>query len=228
MTPPIFICVCRVGKNYDLTWSQRLFRQIEEQSRGRDFLFVCLTDDLKSKFDEGVRIPLCRPWPGWWSKLEMFTPGLFPEDRPMVYFDLDTLVTGDPWRLVHSVPNELVMCRDFLGGPEKSNSSAMAWRGDLSKIYWKFRADPDHWMDLHDKKRIGGRIGDQAFIEDACKDQGITLRHFTEGKVLSFKRQARNERPKRAVAVAFHGRPKPAEAGGWATRMWDEYGGHQG
>jgi alpha-N-acetylglucosamine transferase len=48
--------------------------------------FVCLSNtDVPCE-----RIPLIHDWPGWWSKIELFRPGLF-EDW-VLYLDLDVLI----------------------------------------------------------------------------------------------------------------------------------------
>ena len=51
--------------------------------------FVCLTDvEVACE-----RIPLVHGWPSFYSKIEVFRPGLF--DGPVLYLDLDTVICGD-------------------------------------------------------------------------------------------------------------------------------------
>lgn len=52
--------------------------------------FVCLSNVPVSC----ERIHLLNDWRGWWSKIELFRPGLFDGDR-VLYLDLDTIVLKD-------------------------------------------------------------------------------------------------------------------------------------
>lgn len=151
--------------------------------------FICLDD---SRLDHG--------WPGWWSKIEAFRI-----KGPAVYLDLDTVVTGDLRRL--DMGSGFWMVSDFYN-PKVANSSAMYWSGNVSIVYDAFRNDADALMARYDAMQA--RIGDQAFIEDV-----LTPNRFPDGLVVSYKKHARKGPPAGAVAVTFHGRPKPHEAGGW-------------
>jgi hypothetical protein len=57
--------------------------------------FVCFTNLPKREFRGDIRIiPLEKQLPGWWSKLEMFRPGLDVEKRVLA-LDIDMLIVGD-------------------------------------------------------------------------------------------------------------------------------------
>ena len=148
--------------------------------------FACLSDVSVPN-----RIPLRHDWPGWWSKIEAFRiPG------PVLYFDLDTVITGDLSEIAE-YPHRFTMLTDFMR-PERLASGVMAWGGDWSHLYTEF--DPDAEYPGH---------GDQGYIESkvsADRFQDLFPRQIVSRKV----RRTRN--PNERV-VCFHGSPRPAELG---------------
>lgn len=59
-------------------------------------LRITLLTDLTAKQFPGLTVvPLLHGWPGWWSKMEMYRPTIFP-DEPFLYLDLDTTVRDLP------------------------------------------------------------------------------------------------------------------------------------
>ena len=201
-------CVLRSGGIYTPEWPQRLQRQVEA-NLSQDHNFVCLSDMEV----EGVEtIGLRHDWPGWWSKIELFEPGLF--GGPVLYLDLDCVVVG---RLDDLFDYDgFTMCSDFLR-PQYKNSSVMAWHKPMHRLYDAFRPNPAGWMQKYDRQRPQGRIGDQAFIEDHAGDIDV----FLAGKVVSYKKDCKASKPKHASVVAFHGRPKPDAVGGWVAEIWN-------
>ncbi|RYF05591.1 MAG: hypothetical protein EOO77_28205, partial [Oxalobacteraceae bacterium] len=102
------------GHSYDATWVQKLAsgaaRHLTVPHR-----FVCLTNMGEI---EGVEtIPLSNDWPGWWSKVEMFRPGLF--DGPVLSFDLDVLFTGNIDHMAGPF-DSMVMLHDVVPGVRNS------------------------------------------------------------------------------------------------------------
>lgn len=197
-------CVLRSGGIYTPEWAQKLKHGVA-RNLSAEHRFLCLSDmDVPGVDTVGLR----HRYPGWWSKIELFEPKLFP--GPVLYLDLDCIVTGP----LDSLPvrNGFAMCRDFLG--HGFNSSVMSWAGDMTGVYDAFRTQPEELMRKYDRERPGGRIGDQAFIEDHTEPQALP-----DGAVVSYRVSGREARPEASV-VAFHGKPKPHEAGGWATEEW--------
>jgi alpha-N-acetylglucosamine transferase len=74
---------------YDQTWVEKLQRAVAK-NLSIPHQFVCLSNMFSSRYDI---LPLENNWPGWWSKLELFKPGLFT-DR-VLYLDLDVLILKD-------------------------------------------------------------------------------------------------------------------------------------
>lgn len=157
--------------------------------------FVCLSD-VPVPCD---RIPLATKWPGWWPKIELFRPGLLTGRT--LYLDLDTIITGP---LAGLFRDDFTMVADFLN-PAAKNSGVMAWSGDMSAIWHEMRRNAAATM-AHYDAWPGGRIGDQAFIEDT-----VQADTFPQGLVVSFKRDCAAGIPAGAVAVSFHGRRKPQD-----------------
>ncbi|MFC6760442.1 hypothetical protein ACFQFQ_14595 [Sulfitobacter porphyrae] len=186
-------CVLRSGGRYDASWVAKLQRGVARHL-SLPHRFVCLSDEPV----DCERIPLETDWPGWWSKIEMFRPGLLTGQT--LYLDLDTVITGP---LAPLLSDQFTMTRDFLN-PNIMNSGVMAWAGDYSIIWEAMKVNPagiiehyDAWPD--------GRIGDQALIEDVMRAVAMT---FNPGLVVSWKRDCRNGPPAGASAVSFHGRKK--------------------
>jgi len=80
-------CVLRSGGKFDSEYVRKL-RDGVLRFANVPHRFVCLSDvDVPCE-----RIPLEHNWPGWWSKIELFRPGVIK--APMLYLDLDTIVIG--------------------------------------------------------------------------------------------------------------------------------------
>lgn len=198
-------CVLRESETYTSLWVDTLAKAVDRHMGYHQF--VCITDvPEKVRSSRVEAVTMMNRWPGWWSKIELFREGLF--DGPVLYFDLDVVITGQLDGLVRHDPG-MTMCRDFvLHG--WCNSSVMAWNGDYSHLYDLFATNPEKVMSDYTRRR-DRRIGDQAFIEDYAPVKDI----FPDGEVVSYRKQAREGVPDGAKIVAFHGRPKQHEAGGW-------------
>lgn len=199
-------CVLRSGGRYTADWVARLQRGVARNMGAHRF--VCLSDVPVPC----ERIPLTTNWPGWWSKIELFRPGLLT--GPTLYLDLDTIITGPLDRLFR---DDFAMVPDFVM-PGQKNSGVMAWSGDRSRIWREMRCNPDATM-AHYDAWPGGRIGDQAFIEDVMGSEAGT---FEPGLVASFKRDCQSGIPAGASAISFHGRRKPPDLLNieWVRDLW--------
>lgn len=208
-------CVLRSGGRYDAEWVRKL-RDGVRRHLTLPYRFVCLSDvDVPCE-----RIPLETAWRGWWSKIELFRPGLF--DGIVLYFDLDTVVVGS-LDAIASHPHTFTMAHEFYR-PTLLCSTAMAWSGDYSFIHRAFAVNPDGLASRYDAMLSSGRIGDQAFIEDCLLGRDVdTFRDlFGEQSVASYKvHRCQDEPPPDAAVVAFHGSPKCHEIkSGWVPQAW--------
>lgn len=227
-------CVLRSGGRYNAEWVRKL-RDAVAHHLTLPHRFVCLSDvDVPCE-----RIALEYDWPllslkrgashdwtvapAWWSKIELFRPGLF--DGTVLYLDLDSLVIGS-LDAMSSYPHRFTMAHDPWDRDHLC-STAMAWTGDQSFIFDAFLADPSGIARRYDvDEPKNGRIGDQAFIEDQFKAFGFKIDTFRDlfGRyaVSSYKVDCRDGPPKGASVVALHGNPKQDNLAhvGWVAAAW--------
>lgn len=184
-------CVLKSGGIYTPKHVERLRDQVHANLKALH-RFVCLTD-IQHKICENI--PLRHNWPGWWSKIELFTPGLF--HGRVGYFDLDTLIQDDITPLI-TCAAPFVICRDWLPikghGKSKYNSSIMAWNADVADhIYSNFT--PDLMTQYH---------GDQDYIAEMMPKAAV----FPIGTISSWKASG-GRIPKNCRVCVFTGHPKP-------------------
>jgi uncharacterized Rossmann fold enzyme len=169
--------------------------------------FVCFTDNadgldigiVARELPEGLR--------GWWGKLHLFKDGLFPKGDKILYFDLDTVITG---RLdeIASYDGNFAILRDWYE-PQIINSSVMAWRsGEYGHIWhnWLAAGKPDY---------LGG---DQEWIRRNTIDP-VILQDVFPGLFVSYKLTS-GRIPDKASVCCFHGTPRPHQARGWVPEVW--------
>src|SRR6185437_3375269 len=113
-------CVLRSGGLYDAEWVAKLQRGVARHLT-LPYRFVCFSDCPVPC----ERIPLRHDWPGWWSKLEIFSQ---PIEGTTLYFDLDTVVVGSLDRIA-AYPHRFTMCHEYYR-QHLLCSTAMAWSGD--------------------------------------------------------------------------------------------------
>lgn len=166
---------------------------VERIVKSTDHEVVCLTDNPSPIQDLCTTIRLRHRWHGWWSKIELFTPGLWSDEKVM-YVDLDTLIMSRD--LTHIHQDKFTMLRDFFQ-PSRPASGVMCWTGSNipEKVYKMFIKDNIRQMVIH------RRGGDGAFIA-----KHVTPQNFFGDTVQSAKVEAdRNS----ADIICFHGNPRP-------------------
>lgn len=150
------------------------------------FTFSCL-----SNVDVPDRIPTVTDWRGWWSKIELFRPGLFT--GRVLYLDLDVTVCGD---LSHLIEYRTAFAAISDYERPTLNSSVMAWdTGVADHVYQNFEPG---LMEI-----IKG--GDQTWITDQIPDAQL----FPPEWCPSYKHHCRYSVPRGAKVIVFHGKPKP-------------------
>lgn len=208
-------CVLKSGGDYDVTYVRRLQAGIATHL-SMPCRFVCLSDvDVPCE-----RIPLVHGWPSWWAKME-----LFKLQGAVLYFDLDTIITGGIDQLatwIMQSPNTLVMLRDFYRHGQ--SSGILGWNGDFSGIF-------DHFKERYAKRAmfkqspratymiIDGQQfrGDQEWLREYLKSIGsslsVTMAQDIMSGIYSYKVDIRDAEklPQDAKIICFHGRPRPAE-----------------
>lgn len=204
------LSVC-TGDKYSHDYVHRL-RSMVARHLTLDHTFHCITEHTISGID---CIPRRDGWPGWWSKLELFRPGM---TGPFFYLDLDMLVIRSlDWiadyldKSFCAVENWGSRTREGPLYTDELSSAMMIWNGDGStdRIYQNF-SEADIWrLDPH---------GDQAYVTEQMRD-AVTL--IPQEKMCSFKRHCLNGPPPEASVVAFHGRPRPHEVSDqWVKDAW--------
>lgn len=140
------VCVLWVGdfrrRTYSPIWVQKLKAMIDRHMLG--YRFVCLSNVPV----RGVEtIPLRDNLPGWYSKIEMFRPGLFK--GRLLYIDLDVLVLKSLVPLFDH-PGDFVAMKSDVERPTRIeegkrvtcglNSGTLAWTaGAADRLYTDFR-----------------------------------------------------------------------------------------
>lgn len=166
--------------------------------------FWCLSDRRIS----GIDCLVDRAgWPGWWSKLALFR---YACEGRHLYLDLDCVVTGN---LEPLLSDQLCMPANWgQSGHGGCQSSVMAWGRDYSAIAEAFDVTQLHKADNGNCGSYGPRRlwGDQEFITALYGDPGKGEVKAMTG-IYSYKYHAIHGLPHDAIAVAFHGEPKPGQ-----------------
>lgn len=218
-------CVLRSGGVYTAEWVRKL-RDGVARHLTIEHRFVCLSDvsvpceriPLIGQ-DQGASGRASNGWivhPRWWSKLELFRPGLF--DGPVLYFDLDTLIVGS-LDAIASHDHTFTGLSDFNSG--RFGSGAMAWNGDYSHLWTTF--EPGRHIFQYDQiEPRKGRVGDQAYIEDMLGRKYDAFQALFPGAFVSYKvDRCHAAPPEGASVVCFHGSPKQGDIStGWVADAW--------
>ena len=175
--------------------------------------FICFSDvDVPCE-----RIPLKNNWPGWWSKIEIFSEVF---DDTVIYIDLDTVIAGDISHFA-AFDHQFTMIKDFSTW-DIGNSGLMAWKGDYSFLYKTFTENPDKYMIEYRKMP---RLGDQSFIFEYQKPYHFWQEVFPN-QVFSYKKHIMEKpKPEDVRVVCFHGEPKGAGSSGWVKEIWSNANG---
>lgn len=200
-------CVLKAGGVYTEEWVYALRRGVA-RNLDQPFEFACLSDrSLGVQWEK-----LEHNWRGWWSKIELFRPGLFR--GPVVYFDLDTLILGDVSDLA-SYRGPFAMLSDFYA-PKMAASGVMAWTPGLhtEAIYHAF-------VKQSSQGHVPNGRSDYWYAKNAPKPE--RLQDLFPGQIVSFKAHAKAGAPAGARVLCFHGKPRPNDpAAGWAHQAWSE------
>lgn len=201
-------CVLRSGGVYTPRWVAALQAQCRRWAPPHRF--VCLSDvDVPCE-----RIPLRHDWPGWWAKIELFCLS-----GPVLFFDLDTIITGDLSDIAGQAErSSFTILRHFYRLGDRMASGMMAWSGDQSRLYESFCKGPAGW-----RQRFGEE-GDQGFIEHKVHPHDAAFwQDAVAGQVVSYKAdRCRDAPPPGARVICFHGRPKCDDFSPdhWVSRAW--------
>ena len=200
-------CVLRMGGDFDPLWVWALKRGLSRWMPA-GYEFVCLTDAPGGMGQWGRRLQY--GWPKWWSKMELFRPGLF--DGPVLYMDLDTLPVGDLSDLA-GYTGQFAMISDLLRKTTLQSGVLAFTPGPLTWRFWEqWSANPAGYM-----KRYRGD-GEWLAVHVPKADR---LQNLYPGQIVSLKRDAKKAAPPKARLVCGHGRPRLSDpTAGWAHKAW--------
>lgn len=174
---------------------------------GTEYEFICFTNDPEPI--DGITIRLLPGnLKGWWNKLYLFKHGLFSHHDRIVYFDLDTVITGDLTDIVN-YSGPFAILRDFYR-PNGLGSGMMAWQGGVNSYIW-FNFEKSGYPDIPG--------GDQAWIE-RMRPKCNLWQDILPGQIRSYKVHAEPAIPNGTKVVCFHGQPRPHDCGGWVEQFW--------
>ena len=159
-------------------------------------------------------------WRGFWSKVELFRPGLF--EFPVLFLDLDTIVNN-----LDSLPSTDIdgmwMIRD-VGGHKRWASGVMAWHPGRGAPFYhdlmKWREERHY--PVQNRRKSGNRDrcsynafpnkGDQEFMHRRAPALGVKFSVLQQQmRITSFKKGVRkyNKNPDDYDIICFHGKPRP-------------------
>lgn len=189
------VCVLKSGPEFTSDHVYALVDGLLEHNM--DAQVVCLTD-VEFCHPRVKTIPLQHGWNGWWSKMELFRPGVC--EGPTLYLDLDTAVVGSLSGL--SIEGFTMLPNVYR--PGDFGSGIMAWQESPHHIYEAFSKRPEYYMAQY---RTTAKWGDQGFIRDHL---GYKPRVFGS-EFRSYKAHCKSRVPENTKVVYFHGKPRPWE-----------------
>lgn len=211
--PVNIVCVFKINKfknkdkiiEYNPIHVQWLKNMVEEHVCA-PHRFICLSDH--GEIDRVCeRIPLKHNWPGWWSKMELYRPGLF--DGPVFYIDLDTVILDNIDDMLIPVHESYFMVLKNLCRGYGFGSGLMAWEGDFSELYRIFLQCPDKYI----KKFISSaHWGDQGFLQVYLEGTAYWQDYYPKAVVsyyFDMFKKGIKQPPKGARIICAQGLPKP-------------------
>jgi hypothetical protein len=206
---PVIACV-KWGERYGAYYVNTLYDMVHRNlPQGTAFAFQCFTDAPVGLHPSITPRALPGDLTGWWNKLYLFKEGVFSPDQRIIYFDLDTLITGRIEALLQYAGN-FALLRDFYR-PQGYGSGVMLWHAKTCHYIWS---------DYETAHRPMPAGGDQAWIEIAYKNADY-LQDFFPGMFASFKTDCRPLPPEGTSVVCFHGEPKQDNCGAiWVRQIW--------
>lgn len=209
------LCVLRSGGRYRPVWAERLAAGLRRHVPGVGRV-LCLTDH-DGAIPGCDAVALRHGWPGWWSKMEAFRPGLV--DGPALLLDLDTVFTGDAAAL--TAGTDLMVLEDQTFGGRVS-SAVMRFDGRaMGFLHDRFAADPARWMDRASCPDAPNRVhGDQVVIDRFLRDAGVTPTFLQRRHPRLVQIRWSGDQPVEAPVQVFVHRCKPDGVGGPVAAAW--------
>jgi hypothetical protein len=208
------ICVLKSGGIYSAKDVDKLQSQVKRHL-SVPHEFVCLSDvDVSCK-----RIALEHDFEGWWSKIELFRPGVI--QAKTVYLDLDMVILGD-FATIFDRQEDFAMMENFNRSGFPSSTIMFFNHKSPLEVYKRFVVNSEYWLKYHKDHRDGPYLGDQAFIWDSL-GRNVSLFQPQEYGIKSYRKQIlpTGNLPKHAKIISFAGPYKPHNVQHeWLTAAW--------
>ncbi len=226
---PVIACL-KWGTGYPAIYTNMLYRAISD-TISVPFTFVCITDD-PTGLDDGIET---RPLPpfalerhlwthGIWPKFAICAKDMFTPETPILYLDVDVLVTGDLAPLIAHVTTNR-----GLQVPQGWHNTHERWFPRLfpaerithGAVIGLIGGEQDHLYDMV-KDRGADLIEEYGNDQVVFHNHGAKRQYLPNGWVLSFKKSLAwhfptslflqpSRPPADCMIVSFHGTPNPQD-----------------
>ncbi len=174
------------------------------------YKFVCVTDEPGGYLSDVHPIPAPKlpHMRGWFAKLYLFAPGVFPKGERVLFFDLDTLILADIDDYASYV-GPLAGLGDFRTH-RLFASGLMAWEAGTADRIWT------NWV--KQGYPIGDGTDDSWIVSQV--PEAVRIQRKLSG-IVSYKfHKCQKAPPEGARICVFQRKPKPHECGGWVKDVW--------
>jgi hypothetical protein len=152
------VCLLRQGGKvgYDASWVEKLQRGVQ-RNLTLPHEFICFSDcDVPCK-----RVELLPGEHGFWSKMQLFRPGIL--SGPTLFLDLDTVICSNLDKMISCIQHQKFVM--WVEADKNIHSSAlMYWQGDHSYLWDLYNSRPlAYWESLYSVPPL---YGDQAIVSE--------------------------------------------------------------
>ena len=210
MVENLTIACVKWGKRFNVCYVNILYEMVRRHlPADYPFNFMCFTDDPIGLHPAISPHLLPDGVIGWWNKLYLFKEGIFKAGQRVLYFDLDTLITGSLEDIVN-YQGAFALLQDFYR-PEGYGSGVMLWEGGTCHQLWSS-------YEAAARPILAG--GDQEWIEKTYPKADI-LQNLFPGAFASYKADCNPFPPEGTRVVCFHGDPKQDDCNAqWVRDIW--------
>lgn len=192
---------CGRGAEYVAKLASMVSRNLAE-----GYELVILTDDPGRSLGVDARIVKLEPGlDGWWNKVCLFRPGVFPAGERVLYLDLDVAITGDLAALFGR--KGIIHLTDWGWKTFSYGTGVMVWdAGEHEEVWARFTPT------------VAERLrGDQDWVTMLGGWQALS-----PVLLRSYRYHAKDGPPPGCAVVSFHGAPKPHDLppGHWVHGYW--------
>jgi len=213
----VTVCCIKQGSKYGPEYVNILHAMVVRNTFIFDWDFVCFTDDAAG-IDPKIRIePLPHPAVGWWVKMGLYqkeVPGIASEK--LLFLDLDVVIPGflDPVLIFES---DHALIKDYPAAYLPPGNHHQK-DGNTSAILLTVGSRVHIWEAFLREKNPAGRYwSEQDWLN---KKHPGSFDLLPESMAQSYKLHKLQDRRPECSIVMFHGKPKPADCGGWVAEEW--------